>query len=45
MLGRVPLVRVGEPEEAAEMFAFMVSKVCSFTTGVTFDAAGGRATY
>jgi len=45
MLGRIPMGRVGEPEEAAEMLAFMVSKVCSFTTGFTFDASGGRATY
>lgn len=45
MLGRIPMGRVGEPEEAAEMLAFMVSRVCSFTTGFTFDASGGRATY
>ena len=45
MLGRIPMGRVGEPEEAAEMLAFMVSRACSFTTGFTFDASGGRATY
>ena len=45
MLGRIPMGRVGEPEEAAEMLAFMVSKACSFTTGFTFDISGGRATY
>lgn len=45
MLGRIPMGRVGEPEEAAEMLAFMVSKACSFTTGFTFDTTGGRATY
>lgn len=45
MLARIPMGRVGEAEEAAEMLAFMVSKVCSFTTGFTFDASGGRATY
>ena len=45
MLGRIPMGRVGEPEEAAEMLAFIVSKACSFTTGFTFDASGGRATY
>jgi len=45
MLGRIPMGRVGEPEEAAEMLAFMSSKACSFTTGFTFDASGGRATY
>jgi 2-dehydro-3-deoxy-L-rhamnonate dehydrogenase (NAD+) len=45
MLGRIPMGRVGEPEEAAEMLAFMASRACSFTTGFTFDASGGRATY
>jgi 3-oxoacyl-[acyl-carrier protein] reductase len=45
MLARIPMGRVGEPEEAAEMLAFMISKACSFTTGFTFDASGGRATY
>jgi 3-oxoacyl-[acyl-carrier protein] reductase len=45
MLARIPMGRVGEAEEAAEMLAFMVSRACSFTTGFTFDASGGRATY
>lgn len=45
MLARIPMGRVGEPEEAAELLAFMVSRACSFTTGFTFDASGGRATY
>ena len=45
MLGRIPMGRVGEPEEAAEILTFMVSRACSFTTGFTFDASGGRATY
>ena len=45
MLARIPMGRVGEPEEAAEILAFMASRACSFTTGFTFDASGGRATY
>ena len=45
MLARIPMGRVGEPEEAAEMLAFMASRACSFTTGFTFDTSGGRATY
>jgi len=45
MLGRIPMGRVGEPEEAAEMLAFMASRACSFTTGFTFDTSGGRVTY
>lgn len=45
MIGRIPMGRVGEPEEVAEILAFMASSACSFTTGFTFDASGGRATY
>jgi 3-oxoacyl-[acyl-carrier protein] reductase len=45
MIGRIPMGRVGQPEAVAEIVAFMSSKACSFTTGFTFDASGGRATY
>ena len=45
MISRIPMGRVGQPEEVAEIIAFMASKACSFTTGFTFDASGGRATY
>lgn len=45
MIARIPMGRVGEPEEVAELIAFIASPECSFTTGFTFDASGGRATY
>ena len=45
MISRIPMGRVGEAEEVAELLAFMASAACSFTTGFTFDASGGRATY
>lgn len=45
MIARIPMGRLGEPEEVAELIAFMASPECSFTTGFTFDASGGRATY
>lgn len=45
MISRIPMGRVGEAEEVAELLAFMASEACSFTTGFTFDATGGRATY
>ncbi|MFA5918661.1 MAG: SDR family NAD(P)-dependent oxidoreductase [Candidatus Nanopelagicaceae bacterium] len=45
MLARIPMGRVGEAEEVAELIGFIASKACSFTTGFTFDASGGRATY
>jgi 3-oxoacyl-[acyl-carrier protein] reductase len=45
MISRIPMGRIGESEEVAEMIAFMASPACSFTTGFTFDISGGRATY
>lgn len=44
-LDKIPMRRMGQPEEAAAMVAWMVSDECSFTTGFTFDLSGGRATY
>jgi 2-dehydro-3-deoxy-L-rhamnonate dehydrogenase (NAD+) len=45
MVDRIPMGRVGLPSEVAALAAFVVSPECSFTTGFTFDASGGRATY
>jgi len=45
MVSRIPVGRLGEPFEVAELIAFVASKACSFTTGFTFDISGGRATY
>ena len=45
MVSRIPVGRLGEPNEVAELIAFTASKACSFTTGFTFDISGGRATY
>jgi 2-dehydro-3-deoxy-L-rhamnonate dehydrogenase (NAD+) len=42
---RVPMGRMGRPEELAELAAWMASPRCSFTTGATFDLSGGRAVY
>lgn len=36
-----PLGRVGQPEEVAEVIAFLVSKRASFITGAEFKADGG----
>jgi 3-oxoacyl-[acyl-carrier protein] reductase len=44
-LATMPIGRVGQPHEFAAMVAWMVSEECSFTTGHTFDASGGRSTY
>jgi NAD(P)-dependent dehydrogenase (short-subunit alcohol dehydrogenase family) len=42
-LSRVPLGRMGRAEEIAELVSWMASPRCSFTTGATFDASGGRS--
>lgn len=45
VLAKVPMGRAGEPAEIAELAIWLASDRCSFTTGATFDASGGRATY
>jgi NAD(P)-dependent dehydrogenase (short-subunit alcohol dehydrogenase family) len=41
----IPMQRVGQPEEVAELVAWLASDRCSFSTGATYDISGGRATY
>lgn len=45
MVEKIPMGRLGDPSEVAELACFAVSPSCSFTTGFVFDASGGRATY
>lgn len=45
MVERIPMKRMGEPEEVAALIAFLASEHCSFSTAATFDLSGGRATY
>jgi len=45
VLAKVPMGRAGEPGEIAELAIWLASERCSFSTGATFDASGGRATY
>jgi len=45
MTDKIPMKRCGTLEEIAAMVAFIASPQASFTTGFTFDATGGRATY
>ena len=40
-LRRIPLGRIGEPEEIARMIVFLASGLASYTTGATIDVSGG----
>jgi 3-oxoacyl-[acyl-carrier protein] reductase len=45
MVERIPMGRMGAPEEVAALVCWLVSEECSFSTGATFDISGGRAVY
>ena len=45
MVSRIPMGRMGRPEEVAELIAFLASDRMSFSTGATFDISGGRAVF
>ncbi len=45
MIERIPLGRMGKPEEAAALICFLASEELSFSTGATFDLSGWRAVY
>ena len=45
MTARIPLARVGEPDEVASLICWLASEEMSFSTAACFDISGGRATY
>lgn len=45
MTSLIPMKRVGQPEEVAELVAWLASDKISFSTGAVYDISGGRATY
>jgi 2-dehydro-3-deoxy-L-rhamnonate dehydrogenase (NAD+) len=45
LVSKIPMGRVGRPEEVAALVTWLVSDACSFTTGAVHDLSGGRATY
>ena len=45
MISKIPLGRVGKPEEVAAVVNFLASDLASFVTGQCYDISGGRATY
>ncbi|MGI8422359.1 MAG: SDR family NAD(P)-dependent oxidoreductase [Gaiellaceae bacterium] len=45
MVEKVPLGRMGQPDEVASLICFLASEELSFSTGACFDISGGRAVY
>ncbi len=45
MVERIPLGRMGAPNEVAALICWLASEDCSFSTGATYDVSGGRAVY
>lgn len=45
MIGKSPMKRLGQVDEAAEMVMWLSSTACTFNSGAVFDLSGGRATY
>ena len=45
MLSKIPMGRLGQPEEVAALVGWLCSEDCSFSTGACYDISGGRATY
>ena len=45
MAAKIPMGRVGKPEEVAAVVHFLASDDSSFVTGQCYDVSGGRATY
>jgi 3-oxoacyl-[acyl-carrier protein] reductase len=45
MVSKIPMGRLGTPDEVAALVSWLASDECSFSTGQTYDISGGRATY
>jgi 3-oxoacyl-[acyl-carrier protein] reductase len=45
LVSKIPMGRMGTPQEVAALVAWLVSDECSFSTGAVYDLSGGRATY
>ena len=45
MVERIPMGRMGRPDEVAALICWLASEECSFSTGAAYDISGGRAVY
>lgn len=45
MISKVPMGRIGRPDEAAALISWLASEDCSFSTGSVYDLSGGSSVY
>jgi 3-oxoacyl-[acyl-carrier protein] reductase len=45
LTSKIPMGRLGQPEEVAAVVKFLVSDEASFVTGQCYDISGGRSVY
>jgi 2-dehydro-3-deoxy-L-rhamnonate dehydrogenase (NAD+) len=45
LLAKIPMGRLGKPEEVAGLLNYLVSEEAAFTTGQCYDLSGGRSVY
>ena len=45
MVSKIPMGRMGQPNEVAALICWLSSKECSYSTAAAFDLSGGRSTY
>jgi 2-dehydro-3-deoxy-L-rhamnonate dehydrogenase (NAD+) len=45
LVSLIPMRRLGQAAEVAELVAWLASDRCTFSTGAVYDISGGRATY
>jgi 3-oxoacyl-[acyl-carrier protein] reductase len=45
LVAKIPMGRIGRPDEIVALVAWLASDECSFSTGAVYDLSGGRATY
>lgn len=45
VLSKMPIGRLGQPEETASLICWLASEENSFSSGAVFDSSGGRAVY
>jgi 3-oxoacyl-[acyl-carrier protein] reductase len=45
VLAKIPMGRMGQPQEVANLVTWLASDLYTFSTGATHDLSGGRASF